>query len=968
MLALALASFHAHAADDARDPATAPAAVATETAQRTAPVRKVRRYTDSLSIDEAASLVDDLVEASESSATRERSNPGELAAKPAASEAVDAVDNTAVEVTPARRAPIGPDGAAATSDVAATEDHASNDGAENSETESIIDRVAEIETIATAEAASLKDAATPLMPIPDLETILTDPRAVWRRIRPQLELTAQQIPDLARGALADLKVGRITRRAEVLAGLMLSTLLALLLCASRAVRGRGNVVVCIEYPLELRGTFSVKLAKRSRENSKAGQLRGPEDVQHAKRKTTATRHVVSRETQFRDVRARRYYIIVDGFLQSANGDEVISTHNSEHLIVAKAGDTAHVAFDFNPHACPVEVRVLWDKRPVQEAQVARWGAPGSMRFARGSVQYTLDRGQHTLVVGSGDRVAEVPVEVTSFQPIELVVDMADRAHLLFTGCPPAVETYLAGDVPAAARSLERDGQTQVAHRLLARFHQESGQRESAAKHFEEAEMWLEAAELRQSLTEFEKAAHLYEKSGDDERAGEMFRSAGKLLRAGDAYARADSYDSAVECFKNAGDMPRWIDALSKMGENFEAAKVAMENSDSVRAIQCLNRVVVGDPNYPEATVRLAEVYEQEEHPELAIHKLEELVACQGHSGAPIIAVDMLARILEGSGEYERALQVLERLRGRDASFPNISTRIEYLRKRSSKANSSAMDLATAGSAADAFSQEFRYEILEEVGRGGMGIVFKARDRRLGRVVALKRLPDNLSDHPKAVELFLREARAAAALNHLNIVTLFDAGQEGDTFFITMELLEGLPLQKILQSRKRLNAPHVIKLGGQIATGLQYAHEEGIVHRDIKTANLFFTNKKTIKIMDFGLAKMTEEVRRSTTVIGGTPYYMAPEQSAGERVDHRADLYALGVTFYELLVGRVPFREGDVAFHHRHTQPPDPRDEAPGIPDAIAALVLKLLEKRPADRIQSAGEVCEQLQHIARSLN
>jgi len=295
-------------------------------------------------------------------------------------------------------------------------------------------------------------------------------------------------------------------------------------------------------------------------------------------------------------------------------------------------------------------------------------------------------------------------------------------------------------------------------------------------------------------------------------------------------------------------------------------------------------------------------------------------------------------------------------------------RIEGLRKRRSKANSSASDMATVSGAADAFSQEFRYEILEEVGRGGMGIVFKARDRRLGRVVALKRLPDNLRDHPKAVELFLREARAAASLNHPNIVTLFDAGQEGDTFFITMELLEGMPLQKILQSRKRLNAPHVVKLGGQIATGLQYAHEEGIVHRDIKTANLFFTNKKTMKIMDFGLAKMTEEVRRSTTVIGGTPYYMAPEQSAGERVDHRADLYALGVTFYELLVGRVPFREGDVAFHHRHTQPPDPREEAPDIPDAVAALVLKLLEKRPGDRVQSAREVCEELQRIARTLS
>ena len=117
----------------------------------------------------------------------------------------------------------------------------------------------------------------------------------------------------------------------------------------------------------------------------------------------------------------------------------------------------------------------------------------------------------------------------------------------------------------------------------------------------------------------------------------------------------------------------------------------------------------------------------------------------------------------------------------------------------------------------------------------MGIVFKARDRRLGRVVALKRLPDNLRNHPKAVELFLREARAAAALNHPNIVTLFDAGQESDTFYMTMELLRGHPLQRILRENGRLSPGAVAKIGGQVAKGLQYAHEQGIVHRDIKTA-------------------------------------------------------------------------------------------------------------------------------------
>ncbi|HEY5657830.1 MAG TPA: protein kinase, partial [Myxococcota bacterium] len=810
---------------------------------------------------------------------------------------------------------------------------------------------------ADADATRQADtaAAAPALHPFTLDT-LRDPQRTWREARPRVEKLLRELPQLVRGAAEDLRQGRITPRAEALAGAALSTLLLVLLFAVRATRARGGVVVCIEYPLALRGTFQVQLLKRAKGRSHASEIKTHAHADRARRRTHATRHLVSRETQFRDVRARRYVVRVDGFIQTLESDEIISTHVEQRQIQVRPGGGTRVNFDFNPRSCPLEVRVLWDKRPVPEARVARRGAPGSMRLARGPVQFSLDRGTHMLVVGCSDRVAEVPVEISTFQPMQLAVDLADRHHLLFSGCPPAVEPYLAGDVPAAARALEREAQHETSHLLLARFHGEQGRDETAAAHYESAGRLLEAAELYQSLQQFEKAAALFEQAGEDSRAAEMYRSAGKLLRAGDAYSRADAYDSAVECFKRAGDTGRWIDTLSKKGEHFEAARVALEQGDRVRAIQCLNHVVVGDPHYAEAALRLAEVYEEEGHAELAIHKLEELIASQSADGVPVEAVDRLANMLEESGEYERALNVLERLRRRDASFPNVSTRIEGLRKRRSKENSASVDTIVTNPAADAFSQEFRYEILEELGRGGMGIVFKARDRRLGRVVALKRLPDNLRDHPKAVELFLREARAAAALNHTNIVTLFDAGQEDGTYYITMELLEGLPLQKILQSRERLSTSHVAKLGGQIATGLQYAHEEGIVHRDIKTANLFFTKKKVVKIMDFGLAKMIEEVRRAATVIGGTPYYMAPEQSAGERVDHRADLYALGVTFFEMLTGRVPFREGDVAFHHRHTTPPDPRTYAPDLPDAFAELVLRLMAKSPDERIQTSAEV------------
>ena len=265
---------------------------------------------------------------------------------------------------------------------------------------------------------------------------------------------------------------------------------------------------------------------------------------------------------------------------------------------------------------------------------------------------------------------------------------------------------------------------------------------------------------------------------------------------------------------------------------------------------------------------------------------------------------------------------------------------------------------TRASAAD------RYEILEEVGRGGMAVVYRARDRRLGRVVALKRIADNLREHPQAVDMLLREARNAARLNHPNIVTVYDVDQDDDSYFITMEFLEGKALLGVLQRRGRFAPKRVVWLAKQVAAGLAYAHERGVVHRDIKTANLFFVvSTQTLKIMDFGLARIVEEVRRRATVIGGTPSYMSPEQSQGLVVDGRADLYAFGVTLFELLTGTLPFQEGDLAEQHRSAPVPDPRERAVGLPDALAELVLHLLAKRSEDRPASAGEVFAKLRQI-----
>jgi hypothetical protein len=433
----------------------------------------------------------------------------------------------------------------------------------------------------------------------------------------------------------------------------------------------------------------------------------------------------------------------------------------------------------------------------------------------------------------------------------------------------------------------------------------------------------------------------------------MHNAAGDLLRAGRAYEESGDLENAAICYREAHAVPKLIDVLEKQGEAWEAGQLALERGDVSRALRSLQQVDARHERYPEVCRILAEQWSEQGKLELAVQKADEAITFTGASEASPDTFVWYGDLLARAGKTERALRTFEELRERDPDRPGVEERIHALQRD--------LDGATTPKPSND-----RYEIVREVGRGGMGVVYEARDTRLGRTVALKRLPDNLKDHPRAVELFLREARSAAALNHRNIVTVHDVDQDDTGFFLTMELLEGEPLNEIVK-RKRVAPRDTALLGLQVAAGLEYAHERRIIHRDIKTPNLFFTNDRTVKIMDFGLAKMVAEVRKAASVIGGTPFYMAPEQSIGEGVDPRADLYALGVTLFELATKTLPFADGDVTYRHRHEAPPDPRTRIESLPASLCELILHLLEKKPEARPASAAEVGARLKRIAEDL-
>jgi tRNA A-37 threonylcarbamoyl transferase component Bud32 len=351
--------------------------------------------------------------------------------------------------------------------------------------------------------------------------------------------------------------------------------------------------------------------------------------------------------------------------------------------------------------------------------------------------------------------------------------------------------------------------------------------------------------------------------------------------------------------------------------------------------------------------------------DLAIARLDEALAGPALLQVEPGILEWYAGLLSDADRPAEALVVLQALRMRDPAR-GVATRIEELRKRANVAPA-VVAVAAPAPGASPFPSTGRYEVLAELGRGGMGVVYRARDTRLDRMVALKRLSEHIRDHPRAVALLMQEARSAARLNHPNIVTVYDVDFDDGAYFITMELMEGQPLNAVLAQRGRLSPKAAAWVGQQAATGLAYAHERRIVHRDVKTANLFVTRERSLKVMDFGLAKMVEEVRRRASLIAGSPSYMAPEQAQGLEVDGRADLYALGVTLFELLTGRLPFEDGDPVHHHQNTPPPDPRERAAKVPDAFAELVVRLMAKQLACRPASAAEVAAQLRAFEREL-
>ncbi len=350
-----------------------------------------------------------------------------------------------------------------------------------------------------------------------------------------------------------------------------------------------------------------------------------------------------------------------------------------------------------------------------------------------------------------------------------------------------------------------------------------------------------------------------------------------------------------------------------------------------------------------------------------------------HSAALMDNLKHLALDFERKRQFNKAEAVYEHMAQLDRSDADVQVRLKRARNLSEAvvlggASSHLGGTLLLSSGGIEKPMLGRYQIDKELGKGAMGVVYQGRDPKIGRVVAIKTLALSAefegSELQDARERFFREAETAGRLQHPNIVTIFDAGEEHDLAFIAMEFLHGRDLTEYTRPGHLLPVATVLDMGVQVALALDYAHSQQVVHRDIKPANIMYAPATgTVKVTDFGIARITDSSRTKTGMVLGTPSFMSPEQLAGQRIDGRSDLYSLGVMLFQLLTGTLPLRGDSMAalmYQIANQAAPNVRSLRLELPERLADILEKLLSKLPQDRYQTGRELANDLQLVDAS--
>ncbi|HEX9732675.1 MAG TPA: protein kinase [Thermoanaerobaculia bacterium] len=577
-----------------------------------------------------------------------------------------------------------------------------------------------------------------------------------------------------------------------------------------------------------------------------------------------------------------------------------------------------------------------------------------------------------------------------------------------------------GQLVAARRAYARGGHHEEHAALLLR----QGRREAAKQVARAGEVWPLYGDLCREDEDFDEAAAAYERAGNHYDAARAWEVGGRAFKAARAYLALGMDHNAVTLLMK-GEGRSTAEALeAALRSSLAAAKGSAMSPDMARAVRRATQLWLQE-NEAERAYRLAadaELWETavpiaRDYLEPDSGRAEACVRAGAHLAAAEIYQRLgdgrqealqrgehhqrrdeaaeAARCFEAASDWSRAAEQwaaagdlgrAAELYGRVEEFEQAAqlyaavgdesgrrAMLDAARARDPRAALEAEEATRKmrppttrdrpGAPAPAFDEE-RYVLQEEIGRGGMGVVYRAYDAVLQRPVAYKVLSQELTGTVDRPADLMKEARAAARLSHPNIVQIYDAGETAHGFFVVMEYVEGENFARLLKKR-RLSVQGALAVGRQVCAALEHAHRRRIVHRDLKPSNLIWTAENQVKLTDFGLARIFDgSMGKVLTRPAGTPFYMAPEQIRGDPVDARTDLYSLGCVLFEMLCNRGPFSGGSSIYHHLTSPPTDPRDARAEVPAELAVLILRCLEKDPGRRPPSAADVGRALAALA----
>jgi len=621
----------------------------------------------------------------------------------------------------------------------------------------------------------------------------------------------------------------------------------------------------------------------------------------------------------------------------------------------KAGELLAEAGEYDK-AAPYLLRTLQERTSRRDASLTVEEDAVSGNIARLASKCYLDTGQ----------------KLKAAQALELGGLYSESGHLYeeLGEKGKASELFIKGkDTTAAARVLESsdhpdEGALRIAEALL-----EEGKPIEAAELFARLGEWNRAAHLFIENNLKDLAVEAYAQHGDHKTAADLLVEMGRPADAAAMLMEAGKPAEAALIYGTMGLKENELQALIQAGAHFRAARHLLELGKKREATEELQKVEPDDVHFKESQILLGELFFDKEQWSIAISNYQKALAEENVRRDNLDAFYRYGTALKEDGQLQGALSILEKVLLVDYHYRDARDQVQSIKRHLSGSSHelsapflpSSPDATMAAPGADQTRKSNRYQIIEEVGRGGMGVVYKASDTLLDRVIAYKVLPPHVQKDRNILDMFLREARSAARLSHPNIVTIFDADEDRGEFFIIMELVEGESLKELLHQQGKFPIKTALVLTAQVFKALAYAHGKGIVHRDIKPANLLWAkSEKQVKITDFGLARVVEEGRKTHTQMAGTPYYMAPEQIVGGRVDHQADQYAMGITLYEFVTGTVPFKDGDVLYHHVHTQPQPPETHNPEIKEPLSNFIMRCIAKDADKRFPDVSAALDEL--------